>query len=101
MGESVRMTMMGSFQIYIGERRVENPVSKSRKGTALVEFLVALPFKLKPYKYVILINIVTNVAMNLILSLLRMIMSQYLPLWSNREKSLPEVLNPTPRNTGK
>ena len=40
MGESVRMTMMGSFQIYIGERRVENPVSKSRKGTALMEYLV-------------------------------------------------------------
>lgn len=39
--------------------------------TALVEFLVALPFKLKPYKYVILINIVTNVAMNLILPALR------------------------------
>ena len=51
--------------------------------TALVEFLVALPFKLKPYKYVILINIVTNVAMNLILSLLRTIMSmrEYNDLW--------------------
>lgn len=40
MGESVRMTMMGSFHIYIDERRVENPVSKSRKGTALMEYLV-------------------------------------------------------------
>ena len=51
--------------------------------TALVEFLVALPFKLKPYKYVILINIVTNVAMNLILPLLRTIMSirGYNDLW--------------------
>ena len=51
--------------------------------TVLVEFLVALPFKLKPYKYVILINIVTNVAMNLILPVLRMIMSirGYNDLW--------------------
>ena len=40
MGQSVRMTMMGSFQIFIDERRVENPVSKSRKGTALMEYLV-------------------------------------------------------------
>ncbi len=40
MGESVRITMMSSFHIYIDERRVENPVSKSRKGTALVEYLV-------------------------------------------------------------
>lgn len=51
--------------------------------TALVEFLVALPFKLKPYKYVILINIVTNLAMNLILPVLRMVMSirGYNDLW--------------------
>ncbi|MBR6891265.1 MAG: winged helix-turn-helix domain-containing protein [Clostridia bacterium] len=40
MGQSVRMTMMGSFHIFIDERRVENPVSKSRKGTALMEYLV-------------------------------------------------------------
>ncbi len=32
--------MMGNFLIYINEQRVENPVSKSRKGTALVEYLV-------------------------------------------------------------
>ena len=40
MGETVRITMMGDFLIYIDEERVENPVSKSRKGTALVEYLV-------------------------------------------------------------
>ena len=32
--------------------------------TILVEFLVALPFKLKPYKYVIIINAITNLALN-------------------------------------
>lgn len=40
MGDLVRIQMMGNFLIYINEQRVENPVSKSRKGTALVEFLV-------------------------------------------------------------
>ena len=40
MSESIRITMMSSFHIYIDERRVENPVSKSRKGTALMEYLV-------------------------------------------------------------
>ena len=40
MADTVRITMMGSFLIYINEQRVENPVSKSRKGTALMEFLV-------------------------------------------------------------
>lgn len=40
MGDSIRIQMMGSFLIYINEQRVENPVSKSRKGTALVEYLV-------------------------------------------------------------
>ena len=40
MGDVVRIQMMGSFLIYINEQRVENPVGKSRKGTALVEFLV-------------------------------------------------------------
>ncbi|MBQ8963710.1 MAG: winged helix-turn-helix domain-containing protein, partial [Clostridia bacterium] len=40
MGDTVRITMMGSFLIYINEQRVENPVSKSRKGTALMEYLV-------------------------------------------------------------
>ena len=40
MGDIVRIQMMGSFLIYINEQRVENPVSKSRKGTALVEYLV-------------------------------------------------------------
>ncbi len=40
MGDTIRIQMMGNFLIYIDEQRVENPVSKSRKGTALVEFLV-------------------------------------------------------------
>ena len=40
MGDTVRITMMGDFLIYINEQRVENPVSKSRKGTALMEYLV-------------------------------------------------------------
>ncbi len=40
MSDIIRIQMMGSFLIYINEQRVENPVSKSRKGTALVEFLV-------------------------------------------------------------
>ena len=40
MADTVRITMMGNFLIYINEQRVENPVSKSRKGTALMEFLV-------------------------------------------------------------
>ena len=40
MGEIVRIQMMGNFLIFINEQRVENPVSKSRKGTALVEYLV-------------------------------------------------------------
>ena len=40
MGDMVRIQMMGNFLIYINEQRVENPVSKSRKGTALVEYLV-------------------------------------------------------------
>ena len=40
MGDTVRISMMGNFLIYINEQRVENPVSKSRKGTALMEYLV-------------------------------------------------------------
>ena len=40
MGDTVRIQMMGNFLIFINEQRVENPVSKSRKGTALVEYLV-------------------------------------------------------------
>ena len=36
--------------------------------TVLVEFLVALLFKLKPYSHVILINVITNLVMNMLLS---------------------------------
>ena len=39
MADSIRIQMMGNFLIYINEQRVENPVSKSRKGTALMEYL--------------------------------------------------------------
>lgn len=37
--------------------------------TVLVEFLVALFFKLKPYRYVIFINLITNLVMNMILTM--------------------------------
>ena len=40
MADSVRIQMMGGFLIYIDETRVENPVGKSRKGSALMEYLV-------------------------------------------------------------
>ena len=40
MGDTVRITMMGDFLIYINEQHVESPVNKSRKGTALMEYLV-------------------------------------------------------------
>ena len=40
MADTVRIAMMGGFLIYINEQRVENPVSKSRKGSALMAFLV-------------------------------------------------------------
>ena len=37
--------------------------------TVLVEFLAALIFKLKPYQYVIFINLITNLVMNMILAM--------------------------------
>ena len=40
MADSVRIQMMGSFLIYIDEKRIENLVGKSRKGSALMEYLV-------------------------------------------------------------
>jgi hypothetical protein len=40
--------------------------------TVLVEFLVAIPFRLKPYKHVILINLITNSVMNVLLYILRL-----------------------------
>ena len=40
MGETVRIQMMGSYLIYIDEQHVENLVGKSRKGAALVEYLI-------------------------------------------------------------
>lgn len=43
--------------------------------TILVEFLVALPFKLKPYKYVIVINAITNPLLNLTVPMVQMILS--------------------------
>ena len=40
MGNTVRIQMMGNYLIYVNEERVENPVSKSRKGAALMEYLI-------------------------------------------------------------
>lgn len=40
--------------------------------TVLVEFLAALPFRLKPYKYVIFVNLITNPVMNVLLYILRL-----------------------------
>ena len=40
MENKVRIQMMGNFLIYINEQRVENPVTKSRKGVALMMFLI-------------------------------------------------------------
>ena len=40
MEDSVRIQMMGSYLVYINEQRVENPVAKSRKGAALMAFLI-------------------------------------------------------------
>lgn len=40
MEDSVRIQMMGHYLVYINEQRVENPVAKSRKGAALMAFLI-------------------------------------------------------------
>ena len=40
MDSIVRIQMMGNYLIFVDERRVENPVSKSRKGAALMSFLI-------------------------------------------------------------
>ena len=40
--------------------------------TVLAEFLTAIPFRLKPYKYVVLINLITNLVMNVLLYILRL-----------------------------
>ena len=32
--------MMGNYLIFIDEQRIENPVSRSRKGSALLAFLI-------------------------------------------------------------
>lgn len=40
MENSVRMQMMGNYLFYIDEQRIENPVSKTRKGSALMMFLI-------------------------------------------------------------
>ena len=40
--------------------------------TVLVEFLAAIPFRLKPYRHVVLINLVTNSVMNVLLYILRL-----------------------------
>ena len=40
MEHSVRIQMMGSYLIFIDEQRIENPVTRSRKGSALIAFLI-------------------------------------------------------------
>ena len=40
MDSVVRIQMMGNYLIFVDERKVENPVSKSRKGAALMSFLI-------------------------------------------------------------
>lgn len=40
MRETVRIQMMGEFVIYINERQADHMVNKSRKGLALIEYLI-------------------------------------------------------------
>ncbi|MGJ4852044.1 BTAD domain-containing putative transcriptional regulator [Bacillota bacterium Meth-B3] len=40
MGEVIRIQMMGEFAIYIGEQKMDQLVSKSRKGVALMQYLI-------------------------------------------------------------
>lgn len=40
MEHSVRIQMMGNYLIFIDEQRIENPVIRSRKGSALLAFLI-------------------------------------------------------------
>lgn len=40
MENSVRIQLMGNYLFYIDEQRIENPVSKTRKGSALMSFLI-------------------------------------------------------------
>ena len=40
MADTIRIQMMDGFLIYVNDQRMENPVSKSRKGVALVEYLI-------------------------------------------------------------
>ena len=40
MEQNVRIQMMGNYLIFIDEQRIENPVSRSRKGSALLAFLI-------------------------------------------------------------
>ena len=40
MEHSVRIQLMGNYLIFIDEQRVENPVARSRKGSALIALLI-------------------------------------------------------------
>ena len=40
MENSVRIQLMGNYLFYIDEQHIENPVSKTRKGSALMTFLI-------------------------------------------------------------
>lgn len=40
MGDMIRIQMMGNFTIYINEKQVDHMVNKSRKGLALMQYLI-------------------------------------------------------------
>ena len=40
MEQNVRIQMMGNYLIFVDEQHIENPVAKSRKGSALLAFLI-------------------------------------------------------------
>ena len=40
MRDIIRIQMMGEFVIYINERQADHMVNKSRKGLALIEYLI-------------------------------------------------------------
>ena len=45
MRDIIRIQMMGEFVIYINERQADHMVNKSRKGLALIEYLIGLGHK--------------------------------------------------------
>ena len=41
MSETIRIQMMDEFVIYLNERQADHMVNKSKKGLALIEYLIA------------------------------------------------------------